>query len=426
MNMEIDRLKPQTLPTLDGPDQGQAVQHAGAAAGTRVRSLGEDAPPPPPADHGGVSAASMGLPMPTLPAADLSVILLEVQHKTQQAQLNCSMEEVNNIKKEQAADAAQRMQQINQFFDKLEQSQHESIWQKIFGWIAAAFMMIAGAVLMAAGGSGAPLLAAGVAMAATMALQQTGALNSLIKDMAQGIAKTFGCSPQTAQIVATVLVGAAVAAVAIAGSAVGGPAVGAAIFSQFSSLLFTPDNLEAMGMKPEDAQKWSLGLTIGLMVTGLAAGIGGIVKSAASTASEVTSDLLEEGGLANTLSKAAGKAVDLLKSALPDAFVEAGEDAAETVSNYSKQIETAARVGAAASKIGGGAAGIASAVDQRDADRAEADAKDTAALMMKLQQMFDDDADRIKKVVQAMQETTSIVMDILSGVNASEQKILTV
>ena len=41
-------------------------------------------------------------------------------------------------------------------------------------------------------------------------------------------------------------------------------------------------------------------------------------------------------------------------------------------------------------------------------------------------EMFDDDADHIKKIVQAMQETTSIVMDILSGIHATDQKILVV
>ena len=47
-------------------------------------------------------------------------------------------------------------------------------------------------------------------------------------------------------------------------------------------------------------------------------------------------------------------------------------------------------------------------------------------MLLKLQQMFDDDADRMKKVIQAMQDSASIVMDILSGVNTSKEKILAV
>ena len=62
----------------------------------------------------------------------------------------------------------------------------------------------------------------------------------------------------------------------------------------------------------------------------------------------------------------------------------------------------------------------------RDAQNAQADERDTEAVLLKLQQMFSDDADQMKKVVQSMQESVSIVMDILSGFNTADQRILAV
>jgi Secretion system effector C (SseC) like family len=435
----IERPTPQPLVPLSGPDGGQPVDRV--ETGSRAAVPANGGLPPAPQVDGGM-AATMGLSPPIIPPADLALVLQELQHKNQQTQLKCSLEEVNNVKKEQAGEAAQRMQQINEYFDKLAQSKQENFWQKLFGWIAAAVLTIAGAILTAAGGAGGPLLAAGVTMLATMTLQQTGAMNDMIKGLAQSIAKTFGCSAQTAQIVATVLVGAAVAVGAIAGTVAGGPAVGAAMFAQFSSLLFTPDNLEAMGMSKDDAQKWSLGLTIGMMVAGLGAGLASLVKSGISLASElgskVASEILDNGFLTTLLSRVGGQAASLAGEDLgaeatemtnvADAAGEAGdaaEKAANVIQKFAKQIEIAARAGSGASNIAGGGFAIGSGVSRRDADRAQADEKDTEAVLLKLQQMFDDDADRMKKVVQAMQETTSIVMNILSGVHTSEKKILT-
>jgi hypothetical protein len=396
-------------------------------------------------------AATMGLSPPILPPADLALVLQALQHKNQQTQLKCSLEEVNNVKKEQAGEAAQRMQQINEYFDKLAQSKQENFWQKLFGWIAAAVLTIAGAILTAAGGAGGPLLAAGVTMLATMTLQQTGAMNDMIKGLAQSIAKTFGCSAQTAQIVATALMGAAVTVGAIVGTAAGGPAVGAAMFAQFSSLLFTPDNLEAMGMSKDDAQKWSLGLTIGTMVVGVGAGVASLVKSGISLSAELgsnlASDILKNGVLSTLLSRVGGEAASLAGEDLGSDAIEmtdfAGEaakdggataeqavakaeKAANVIQKYAKQIEIAARVGSGATNIAGGGFAIGSAESSRDAERAQADEKDTEAVLLKLQQMFDDDADRMKKVIQAMQDTASIVTDILSGIHTSKEKILAV
>jgi hypothetical protein len=435
----IEGSTPQQLQRLSGPNDGQPVDRA--ETGHRAGVLAADVLSPV-TDAGPRVAAMMGLPEPTLSPADLSIVMMELQHKTQQAQLNCSMEEVNNTKKEQAAEATQRMQQITTFFDKLNQSEHQSVWQKVLGWFAAAVLTIAGAVLSLACGTGGPLLAAGIAMMTTMALQQTGALNDMIKGLAQSIAQTFGCSAQTAQIVATAIIGAAVAVVAAIGTAAGGPAVGAAMFAQFSSMLFTPDNLEAMGMSKDDAQKWSLGLTIGMMVVGVGAGLASLVKSGLAFAGKLGSEILENGFLTTLLSRIGGKAASLAGEDLgaeasniagkaaqdggaAASDVDKAEEAANAIERFAKKIEIAARVGSAASNIAGGSLAIDSAKDRRDADRAQADMKDMEAVLLKLQQLFDDNADRMKKVAEAMQETTSIVMDILSGIHSTEQKILT-
>jgi hypothetical protein len=219
------------------------------------------------------------------------------------------------------------------------------------------------------------------------------------------------------------------------------------MFAQFSSLLFTPQNLEAMGMSKDDAQKASLGLTIGMMVVGAGAGLAGLAKSGLSFASELGSDILKNGFLTTLLSRVGGQAASLAGEdlggeaiemtdfageaakdggATAEQAVDKAEKAANAIQKFAKQIEIAARVGSGASNIAAGGLGIASAESTRDAEKAQADEKDTEAMLLKLQQVFDDDADQMKKVIQAMQDTASIVMDILSGVRTTDERILAV
>jgi len=202
-----------------------------------------------------------------------------------------------------------------------------------------------------------------------------------------------------------------------------------------------------MGMSKDDAQKWSLGLTIGLMVAGVGAGVAGAVKSGASFLAKLGSDILKDGFLTTLLSRIGGQAASLAgedlganATEMTNFAGEAAEDggatadqadanaqkAANVIEKFAKKIEIAAKVGSGASNIAAGGLAIDSAESRRDAQRAQADEKDTEAVLLKLQQIFSDDADQMKKVIQSMQESASIVTDILSGFHTTDQRILAV
>src|SRR5262249_49112408 len=163
--------------------------------------------------------------------------------------------------------------------------------------------------------------------------------------------------------------------------------------------LVSSDNLKAMGVNPDDAQKWSLGLSIGMMVAGAGAGLAGVVKSGVTAISELGSQVLKGGFLTTLLAKVGGQAAAAAGEGLGaeggggedlgaegsqvadvsgQAAEEGGttseqaldktEDAANHIQRYAKRIEIAARVGSGATNVTAGGLAIDSGVDRRDAD----------------------------------------------------------
>jgi hypothetical protein len=301
---------------------------------------------------------------------------------------------------------------------------------KIFGWIAAAFMAIAGAILLATGvasAAGAALLVGGIAMMTAMALSEPDANgNSPMSKIIGGIAKglqALGLDPKVAQGIATGIVAAIFVAASAPAFIFGGPAAGVAILGSLLPLLVTPDNLVKMGASEELAQKLGLGLTIGMAVVTLAVTLGPMVASGikslvnlASTAEKIAEKSAT--AVANAASQAGKEGAEVAKEAHAVAKFLAGRLNVST--NYlqvlGQRVSSVAEVITGVSTVGGGVAAGVTTKFADDANKARAEEKLLNAFLLKLSDQFQTEKDRLEEMIRrlmnfepiaAMMESTS-------------------
>lgn len=371
------------------------------------------------ADKNTTTAEAMGLvkAVITRTGSDWAAMMMSLRSKSENSLLKASSETVKKIKDEKATQAQERLDKLEEMLEKIEKAAKKATLGKIFGWIAAGAMMLAGALLMVAGGAGAALMIAGGAMMAAMVLQETGAMDAIMEGLTD-LGKMMGMSDQDAAIFATAVVGTIAVGLAVAASVVGGPAAGFAVASSLLSMLATPENLQAMapGLSDEDAAKWSMGITIGLAVLGIAAGAGSAAGSSGAVARAAANGSKMAGLLKGFAG--AGKAMRL-SAALAQRVPQTMQAAARLMSYVVQGL-------GALSTVAGGGAGIHGAVLTNQANQSEADAKELEAFLAKLQGKFDEETERIQEIMNRMEELASTVMSIMKGDNATFQKALQV
>ncbi len=375
-------------------------------AGTRPAGVSEPPPPPAGGDGDGLGRR-LGLPAPKFSGADLMVLMQMLQTKTEDTSLQTCSKDVERIQKEKEAAAKKRMEELDKNIEKMRKADKAGVFGKIFGWIAAAAMAIAGAALMIAGGSGTALLVGGIAMMTVMTLQETGAMDKILEGIAEGLEKA-GLSSEAARIVATVIVGTIIVAASVGAGAAAGPATGVALGAQFATLLTSPENLQKMGVSEKDAPWVSLGIGIGMALLSIGAGVGSAVKGTASAAGNVAERITQMG------TKLAQKFADLSGKTLQQV-----QRAARLLNSVAGGIQAVATVG-------GGASGIATAVEGKAASDASAEVKESEKLLAKLQYVFKDNTDRMQEIMQRIEESTSIVMDVLNREDTATKRIFTV
>jgi hypothetical protein len=79
-------------------------------------------------------------------------------------------------------------------------------------------------------------------------------------------------------------------------------------------------------------------------------------------------------------------------------------------------------IGATAT-VGQGGSQIYTAVKTSEAENLRADVKDMDAFFLQLQQMFQDQADKLQEIVDRMSENMSAVMSILNQMSATDKRI---
>jgi hypothetical protein len=356
-------------------------------------------------------AAALGMSIPMMPdGADLVAMVNALKNAIQETELKTGAEQAKDIKDQKTDLAKERLDKLQEAREEAEKAKKSGLAGEIFGWIAAAAMIIAGAILVATGvggALGAALLVGGI----TMAVMQT--LNSPTLGKAFGLEGNLMDSMLNAIVDSMVdngLIGedekekmktvmhavftVILTAVAVAaGTLAGGPLLGLAMATQVMSSFFTPENLENMGMNEKDAPWAALGINIGLAVVGLAAGAG--AAKLASSGSQVA-----------------------------DASVKATNTAIQTTKELTARIASAVAGGiSATATIGQGASQVSTAVIMKEAESLRAQGKEMEAFFLELQAKFDEQKERLQEIVQQIQENMGIVMSVLNQTDQSAHKI---
>lgn len=96
---------------------------------------------------------------------------------------------------------------------------------------------------------------------------------------------------------------------------------------------------------------------------------------------------------------------------------------ATTMSTIAQAVKIGATIAAGASAIGGGASGIASAVYTKESADAQADAKEIAAFILKIQAAMEDEQDRLKELIEQLDAGFQVFSDIVKQHSETQSKV---
>ena len=147
---------------------------------------------------------------------------LQMDNEERQAQM--AKDRINLQKDALETERQGRSEKIEKSLKDMDKAAESRKASKIFGWLMTALAVVAAVVACVATGGLAvgPVIGAGIAVACQV-LSATGAMDKIVESLAKGL-EDLGMSKQTAQIVAQVLITAAIMAASI-GAGFGGGAV---------------------------------------------------------------------------------------------------------------------------------------------------------------------------------------------------------
>ena len=143
-------------------------------------------------------------------------------------------------------------------------------------------------------------------------------------------------------------------------------------------------SLQDSGMSEADSKKWAMGIMMGISIAVSLTTLGaGALKAGTDLAANAVKIAQQVGKAAQQLTKA-------------------------------QMVASMAQVGSGVDTIGQQGAAIASAVHTRDAADANAEAAELRAFLAKLQQVLEDESDRVQQIVQQMQASFTTAMQIMN------------
>lgn len=389
---------------------------------------------------------------------DVFALVAALKTKVEETSLDITTGEVKRVKEEQKTKSQERMDKLNEQCDKMNEAKKGGLVGEIFGWIAAAAMAIAGAIMIATGvgaAAGVALLAAGITMLVTQTLtspslgQAFGLEGNLMGAMSKGITdalvKSGAISPEDAEKVRasiemaiTVIV---TAVAAIAGTLAGGPALGISLAASAMSMAFTPENLEAFGV-PEDKAGWvAMGISIGLAVVGIASGLAAsgaadkIAKAATQLAGKIASvfadtadDAVKAASMATSLIDDAAKvAADTAKTVaeVSDAAKAGADIAKATVKEIIGRIASSVSlmIGAFATIGQGASMGVTTSLNYQ-AKGLEADAAEMKGQLAMIAALMQRKSEDLEDILKRIQENASAVMQVINGTAETAKSVI--
>lgn len=293
---------------------------------------------------------------PTLSPADAALVLAALRDKILNEQAKTNSEQVKGDQLRRKEMAAQNLKKIEEAIEKIKDSKKSGLLGKIFGWIGAIFMALAAALVVAVG-----VLTANPAMvvAGVMLAMGTALMVGMLIDqetggkMMEGLGKMF------------------------------------AAMAKFFNPSLTDEQAKFAGQIA--AMVFMTVLIIALsapsmFVGGGAGAIAGVAGQAAGTG--------------------AGAAV---------VASQATEVATQSSLLVARALQIAAEIGGAVAGAGQGAAGIASSAYAYEGAMIEVDQKKIQAKMLEIQAMIDLTTDQLDKIIKDLQDTWSLVGNIVNS-----------
>ena len=245
--------------------------------------------------NGGTSTPSLDNPGdPSAREANLEKLIAYLQLDNEQRQTEMAKDRIEMQQNTLDAEHDDRMKQIDESIKKMKDSESASKWSRAFSWIGAILSVVAAVALtIVTGGAAAGFAIAGAVLAVTaLTLNETGAMETITKKLAESIQSSFGSSKSDAQLAATLIINIGIIALS-AGCSIGGMVAG------FSSAASSAANVAKAAAEAADvANKSANAASEATTILGMSMQTAKTVQNVISVASTATAaSALATGGI---------------------------------------------------------------------------------------------------------------------------------
>lgn len=341
-------------------------------------------------------------------AEDMAAALTALQSKTQDAQMRTAKEGIEVSKKQRQDQHEKVIKKLNEWCKKCESAEGKSKIAKVFGWVSKIASFVASAVATVA-----LLAATGVTAGAAsplLALAVMGLVGSTMS-LASSISQECGGPPLEISALTTLACQKVLTACGVPEKLAESIAKVASSALVLSAGLATGVGVATLAMDPQLMGNLASGIAeLGGVDAAKAAIIGTCFAMAAGIATALFS--MRASGVTSIGTDIAKKIMQCIKDAL-----------AQLTESSAKMVQAGAKVISGAAMATSGGIGISATVDQYQADLAQADHKKFSALIVKLQAQMEEEQEQIKKLVQELQDSVSIVSQMIAAASDSRSQI---
>ena len=224
-------------------------------------------------------------------AANLEKLVSYLQLDNDERQTEMAKDRIELQQESLDAEHDERMEQIDESIQKMKDAEKSSTVNRIFGWIGAILSVAAAVVLtVVTGGVAAGFAIAGAVLAVTsLALNESGAMDTITEKLADHLQSTYGWSKSDSQLAASLIINLSITAASLACS-IGG------MVSGFSSAANAVSNTANTIQKVSDtARSVQNAITIANTATGagslLTGGLSSYFSYRSSSAKADTTEL---------------------------------------------------------------------------------------------------------------------------------------
>lgn len=322
----------------------------------------------------------------TLPVVDfgdeemVSALMQFLNGKAQKSTLKGLMEAVNQSQDKMAAQNKERLNQIKSAAENSQKAENKSFWSKLWGIVAKVATVVASVAAIAlTGGAAAPFV---IALAAYSIVSTTFSLVNDIVKMAGGKGVDWDLSlGELAKQIAY-----------------------------------------ATGADEETANKWKMGVDIGLAALTAVVSLASLAKGAFNLVKSGVQAVFKTSGAATKTAAETTKTVTEATQATVDAAAATAKLAGKTAKVVGQVVQGVSGTTAAGATITSGVLTLDKAEFQKMADFARANAKEILAAVTKLQKMFESDSELMQKVMEEQMSAEQFLSNLFAGIERTRSQ----